>query len=388
MTNSTDIRPFQIDIPQAELDELRDRLAATRWPVLPAAAESDWGRGIPTGYLKGLAEYWGSAFDWRKQEARMNAYPQFVTEIDGQPIHFFHVRSPEPDAMPLLITHGYPSSVVEFLDLLGPLSDPRAYGGDPADAFHVVVPSVPGFGFSTPLTSTGWEVGRTSDAFAQLMARLGYEKFAAQGGDIGAGVTGRLGGLLPERVIGTHVNSDQGSLGLAGEQFPIPDGLSEDELAVIEAARARWAEMKGYLVLQSTQPNSIGPALTDSPVAQLAWIAEKYQDWTDPARTAEESVDRDLLLTTISLYWFTRSGASAAQFLYEATHSGIDWVAPSNVPQGWAVFNSHPVLRKIMDPDHRIGHFSEYASGGHFAAMEEPKLFLDDVRTFFRKLRG
>lgn len=333
-------------------------------------------------------EYWRDGFDWRPQEERLNAYDQFTTEIDGQTIHFFHVRSPEPEAIPLLITHGYPGSVVEFSELIGPLTDPRSYGGDPADAFHVVIPSLPGFGFSTPLASTGWELARTTEAFAELMSRLGYEKFVAQGGDVGAGVTGRLAALYPERVVATHINSDQGMLGLVGEQLPMPDGLTDDELAEIDVARAEWAQQQGYLVLQNTQPNVIAAALTDSPVAQLGWIAEKFQIWTDPARPEDAAIDRDLLLTNISIYWFTRSGASAAQFLWETAHSGMAWVAASGVPQGWAVFNTHPLMRRVMNPDGRIEHFSEYAEGGHFAAVEEPELFLADVRAFFREYRG
>ncbi|WP_067475721.1 epoxide hydrolase family protein [Nocardia amamiensis] len=388
MTNTTQVRPFRIDIPQSELDDLRQRLTSARLPHVVPGTEGDWGRGITPRYLGELAEYWRDEFDWRAQEARLNAYDQFTTEIDGQTIHFFHVRSPEPQAIPLLITHGYPGSVVEFLELIGPLTDPRSHGGDPADAFHVVIPSLPGFGFSTPLASTGWELARTTEAFAELMSRLAYEKFVAQGGDVGAGVTGRLAALYPERVIATHVNSDQGTLGMVGEQLPMPDGLTADELAEIEAARADWAQQKGYLVLQNTQPNAIAAALTDSPIAQLGWIAEKFQVWTDPARPEDAAVDRDLLLTNISIYWFTRSGASAAQFLWETAHSGLDWVAPSGVPQGWAVFNTHPLMRRVMNPDGYIEHFTEYAAGGHFAAAEQPELFLADVRMFFRRHRG
>ncbi|KIA61219.1 epoxide hydrolase family protein [Nocardia vulneris] len=387
MTN-TAIHPFRIEISQGELDDLRARLSSARVPVVVPGTEGDWGRGIAPSYLAELAAYWRDEFDWRAQEAKLNAYDQFTTEIDGQTIHFIHVRSAVAGAVPLLITHGYPGSVVEFVDLIGPLTDPAAYGGDPADAFHVVIPSLPGFGFSTPLSSTGWELARTTDAFAELMTRLGYEKFVAQGGDVGAGVTSRLAAVYPERLIATHVNSDQGTLGLVGEQLPIPEGLSADDLAAIEQARASWAEQKGYLVLQSTQPNAIAAALTDSPIAQLAWIAEKFQAWTDPGRPAGERIDRDVLLTNISIYWFTRSGASAAQFLWETAHSGMAWAAPSGVPQGWAIFNTSPLMRRVMNPGGYLEHFTEYTSGGHFAALEQPKLFLDDVRTFFRKHRG
>ena len=386
MNTSPEIRPFRIDIAQADLDDLHRRLANTRWP--DEQPGSDWSKGVPLAYLRELAEYWHTAYDWRAMETSLNELPQFVTEIDGQTIHFIHQRSPEPTAMPLLVSHGYPGSIVEFMHLVAPLADPAAHGGDPRDAFHVVVPSLPGFGFSTPLSDAGWELGRTTEAFAELMTRLGYERFGAQGGDIGAGITGRLGASRPERVIGTHVNSDRGSLGLAGEMFPIPDDLTDDDRAVVDAARSAWTAERGYLDLQSHRPLTIGAALTDSPVGQLAWITEKFQTWTNPAAaTPDEAVDRDQLLTNISLYWFGRTGATAARFLYEAAHASLDWLAPSSVPAGWAVFNAHPVLRRIMDPEHKVDHWSEFAEGGHFAAMEAGDLWLADVRAFFRSLR-
>jgi pimeloyl-ACP methyl ester carboxylesterase len=374
MTN--EIRPFRIDVPQVELADLHRRLASARFAEPVPGDEPDWSRGIPTSEVQALAEYWRDGYDWRAQEAALNAFPQFTTVIDGQTIHFLHVRSAQADAMPLLLTHGYPSSVAEFLHVIGPLTEPGP------DAFDVVVPSVPGFGFSTPLSGPGWELARTTDAFAELMTRLGYDRFAAQGGDIGAGVTGRLAALYPDRVIGTHVNSDRGTIALAGEQLPLPENLSEAEQSELDAARAAWQAGRGYLDLQSHKPETIAAALTDSPVGQLAWIAEKFEAWT-----GTDSVDRDRLLTNVSLYWFTRSGASAARFLYEAAHSGHGWLAPSAVPAGWAVFDSSPVVRRIMDPDEKIEHWSEFASGGHFAAMEEPELLVADVRAFFRKLR-
>ncbi|MEV4266587.1 epoxide hydrolase family protein [Kribbella sp. NPDC049584] len=386
MTDAQEIRPFLIEVDDADLADLKLRLEHTRWPHPVPGDTDDWSRGIPGGYLRNLAEYWRTSYDWRKAERELNSFPQFTTEIDGQTIHFFHVRSPEPDAMPLLITHGYPGSAVEFLRLLGPLSDPVAHGGQAEHAFHVVVPSLPGFGFSTPLSGGGWELGRTTAAFAELMTRLGYERFAAQGGDIGAGVTGHLGATVPDRVIGTHVNSDRGALGMAGEFLPLPDDLDADDLAVIEQAKASWKAGRGYLDLQSHTPETIAPALTDSPVAQLAWIAEKFQLWTDPSKSPEESVDRDQLLTLVSIYWFRRAGASAARFLYEAAHSGLGWGAQSPVPAGWAVFNSSPVVRRITDPEQRIAHWSDFAQGGHFPAMECGELLVEDVRAFFRTL--
>ena len=382
------IRPFRVEVPQAELDDLRERLERTRWPA--EGPGEGWSRGVPVGYLRELAGYWRDGFDWPAQEARLNRLPQFTTTIDGQPVHFLHVRSPEPDALPLLVTHGYPGSVVEFLEVAGPLTDPRSHGGDPADAFHLVAPSLPGFGFSTPVDQPGWAMGRTGRAWVELMARLGYDRYGAQGGDIGAGVTGMLGSLDPDHVAGVHLNTDP----LAVAAVALPPGDQADQAAVTEAHRASLARMRqfqadglGYLQLQTTRPQTLAYALTDSPAGQLAWIAEKFQEWTDPApQLPTDAVDRDQLLANVSLYWFTRTGASAAQFLYEAAHAG-EWPGPSEVPQGWAVFAADDLVRRLVDPEAKIGHWSEFDRGGHFAAMEAPDLLVADVRAFFRQLR-
>jgi pimeloyl-ACP methyl ester carboxylesterase len=384
-----EIRPFRVEVSNEALDDLRNRLAGTRWPSeVPGAG---WSRGVPLGYLKELAGYWRDGFDWRKQEAELNQVPQFTTEIDGQRIHFLHVRSPEPGALPLIVSHGYPGSVVEFLDLLGPLSDPRAHGGDPADAFHLVIPSLPGFGFSTPVTEPGWAMARTTRAWAELMARLGYDRYGAQGGDIGAGITGMLAGVDPGHLAGIHLNSDPLAVGAVA----LPPAEQADAAAVTDAHRATLARMRqfqadglGYLHLQTTRPQTIAYALNDSPVAQLAWIAEKFREWTDPAaELPEDAVDRDRLLTNVSLYWFTGSGASAAQFLYEAAHAH-EWPGPSEVPQGWAVFAAtDDLVRRLIDPEEKLAHWSEFDRGGHFAAMETPDLLVDDVRAFFRARR-
>ena len=402
MPADAEIRPFRIDIPDADLDDLRDRLARTRWPDGPDG--DDWRAGVPAGYLRGLADHWRTRFDWRAQEARLNALPQFTTEIDGQTVHFLHVRSPEPAAMPLLVIHGYPSSVVEFLEVLGPLSDPRAHGGDRADAFHLVVPSLPGFGLSTPVREPGWDLARSSSALAELMGRLGYDRYGAHGGDIGAGVSGTLAATQPAHVVGVHTISD--AMGVAvGEQFgyPIPDDLSQADLARVEEQRRRWADMKGYLDLMSTRPQTLAYSLTDSPAGQLAWIAQSFKEWTAAsAELPEDAVDRDLLLANISIYWFTRSGASAARFVYETAHADwggsseqdrggspdAGWEAPAAaVPQGLALFGGDDLLRKVLDPDHKMAHWSEYDRGGHFAALEVPDLLVGDLRTFFRGLR-
>jgi epoxide hydrolase len=387
--DTTEIRPFRIVIPQADLDDLRDRLARSRWPdELPGVG---WSRGVPLSYLQQLTEYWRSGYDWRQQEAKLNELPQFTTTIDGQAIHFLHARSPEPAALPLLITHGYPSSIVEFLEIVGPLTDPRAHGGDAADAFHVVAPSIPGFGFSTPVREPGWEVARTTRAFAELMHRLGYDRYGAHGGDIGAGVSGMLGATEADHVVGTHTTSDARAVALAGQYFPLPDDLAEADKARVEERQRLWADAKGYLDIQSTRPQTLAYALTDSPVGQLAWIVEKFKEWTDDAaELPEDAVDRDQLLTNIGVYWFTRSGASAAQFIYEGAHAGPDWGTPPTTapaPQGLALFGGDDLLRRVMDPEHKIEHWSEFDRGGHFPAMEVPDLLVGDLRSFFRRLR-
>jgi epoxide hydrolase len=388
--NSTaEVRPFRIEISHAALGDLRERLTRTRFPdEIPGVG---WSRGVPLDYLMDLAHYWADGYDWREQEARLNELPQFTTQIDGQNIHFLHVRSPEPDALPLIISHGYPSSVVEFLEIIGPLTDPVSHGGDATDAFHVVAPSIPGFGFSTPVRETGWEMARTARLYAELMNRLGYERYGAQGGDVGAGIVGMLAGLDGDRVVGVHTNSDP--LGVIGALDYLPEGaarlesLSEADREAVDQTRAISEEGSGYLKLQSNRPQTIAYSLTDSPVGQLAWIVENFKEWTDQAaELPEDAVDLDQLLTNVSIYWFTATGASAARFLYETAHS-TEWGAPGTAPQGWALFAAQPFVRAMMDPDHEIEHWSEFDWGGHFPAMEVPDLLVGDVRRFFRTLR-
>jgi epoxide hydrolase len=382
---SDEVRSFRIEIPQADVDDLRRRLAATRWP--DAHAE-DWSRGVPIAYLQELASYWGGAYDWREHETQLNAYPQFVTEIDGQTIHFLHVRSEHDDALPLVLLHGYPSTFVDFEKLIGPLTDPTGHGGDAGDAFHVVIPSLPGYGFSTPLSSSGWEMARTTSAFAELLRRLGYQRYVAHGFDIGAGVAGELGRLDGDHVMAVHVTTDPGALALLGMPLPdAPPGSAEEE--ALSHLRDYQTEGVGYLRLQGTRPQTLAYALTDSPVGQLAWIVEKFKEWTsEAAELPEDAVNRDQLLTGISIYWFTRSGASAAQFIYEAAHAQPDWGAESSTPTGYAVFNALGVVRRALDPEHKAEHWSEFAQGGHFPAMEEPALLTDDLRSFFRPFRA
>jgi epoxide hydrolase len=387
-----DIQPFRIDIPRAALDDLRDRLARTNWPYeLPGA---DWSRGVPVAYMKSLAEYWRTGFDWRKQEAALNAFPQFITAIDGQNIHFLHVRSPEADALPLLLLHGYPGSVAEFMNIIGPLSDPRANGGDPADAFHIVAASLPGYGYSVPVRDAGWDLSRSSHAMAELMRRLGYDRYVAHGGDIGAGIIGMLGSHDGEHCIGAHVVTDPSSLALLGPPINDPNddpALTPGEKARMAALRELQTEGKGYLAIQSSKPQTLAYALADSPVGQLAWIVEKFEAWTNiDAALPDDAVDRDHLLTNISLYWFTRTGGTAANFIYESTHSSAPWGAESNTPTGFAAFNikdAAKAMRQMVDPENGIEHWSDFNEGGHFPAMEAPDLLVSDARKFFRSVR-
>ncbi|MFD5437107.1 epoxide hydrolase family protein [Kitasatospora sp. NPDC127067] len=385
------MRPFRIDIPQEALDDLDRRLAATRWPgELPGVG---WQRGVPLGYLKELAEYWRTGFDWRKAEEQLNAFPQFLTEIDGVDIHFLHVRSPEPDATPLIITHGWPGSVVEFLDVIGPLTDPRAHGGDPADAFHVVIPSLPGYGFSGRPRETGWDTARIGRAWAELMHRLDYDRYLVQGGDWGMPVSLQLGLADPAHVAGVHLNM------LA--TFPPQDpaefaNLDGADLARLEFAAHFEQDGAGWRKIQSTRPQTVGYGLTDSPVGQLAWIVEKFKEWTAAETAPEDAVARDRLLTNAAIYWFTASAASSAQLYYESNRLDTDFIRtwagpwPLAAPVGVAVFPQdavRPIRRWAEQILPTLAHWSEFERGGHFAALEEPELFVGDVRAFARRVR-
>jgi epoxide hydrolase len=387
MTDNT-VHPFRIQIPQAQLDDLHTRLDLTRWPDELPDAGWDYGASLP--YVRDLADYWRNAYDWRKHEATLNEIPQFVSEIDGTRVHFLHVRSPEPDAMPLLLTHGWPGSIVEFFDLISPLSDPRAHEGDPADAFHLVIPSVPGFGFSGPTRDKGWNVNRVARAWAELMRRLGYERYAAQGGDMGALITPALGRVAPESVIGIHVNAT--SVGFA-PLGPVPEDLqaqlTEDEQQRLAAASAFSTDGTGYRAIQSTRPQTLAYGLTDSPVGQLAWIIEKFKEWSNPsAELPEDAVDRDTLLTNVMLYWLTATAGSAARMYYESSHV-TDWFPTTNpgVPTAVANFAGDTAIRRFAEEANTIVRWSEFDRGGHFAALEAPDLLTGDIRGFFRSLR-
>ncbi len=387
MTSQTKIEQFRIHIPQADLDDLAGRLARTRWPAsLPAAG---WERGVPVGYLRELAEYWRTGFDWRAAEARLNSYPQYTTEIDGQKIHFLHVKSPEADATPLLLIHGWPGSFVEFLHVIGPLSDPRAHGDAAAPAFDLVIPSLPGFGFSGPVTEPGWNSRRMAGALAELMHRLGYGRYGAQGGDFGAFVAPDLGRVDPEHVTGIHVNA--ATMGF----IPFGD-VPEQDLATfspgekerLERMRNFLSEGNGYFQIQATRPQTLSYALTDSPAGQLAWIVEKFKEWTNSGHALpEDAISRDDILTDVSVYWFTGTAGSAANIYYESTHGG-DFPVPSGVPTGVAVFAEDIAIRRYAEQVNNIVHWTDFETGGHFAALETPGLLVQDVRAFFAGLSG
>jgi pimeloyl-ACP methyl ester carboxylesterase len=378
-----EITPFRIDVPEAEVRDLKARLANTRWSTDVA---SDWSRGTPASYARPLADRWANDFDWAAQQDALNAFPQFVADIDGQPIHFVHVRSAVPNATPLLLAHGYPSSFVEFTRMIGPLVDPEAHGGSPEDAFDVVIPSLPGFGFSTPVVRPGLGIKQAAAAFDGIMLALGYERYGVHGGDVGAGIAEELSILASERIIGSLVVTDPGAI--ATEYTPPTDHLTPEEQEQLQALKAARAEDFGYLALQTTRPQSIAYGLTDSPVMQLTWIVEKVREWTDPGRELpEDAVDLDHLLTLVSVYWFAKGGAGAANFLYEAMHAEASWGRTHDRPQGFVSFGEEPLVRRVLDPNHERAYWNEHPEGGHFPAMEQPDLLVGDLRAFFATFR-
>jgi pimeloyl-ACP methyl ester carboxylesterase len=367
------IEPFRIDIPQTALDDLRERLARANWPdELP---DSGWDYGVPAAYVRKLADYWRGGYDWRAWEAKLNAYPQFTTTIDGQKVHFFQVRSPEPDALPLILTHGWPGSIVEFLDVIGPLSDPRAHGGDPADAFDLVIPSLPGYGFSGPTRERGWSNARIARAWVELMARLGYARYGAVGNDAGSMISPEIGRLDPERVVGVHVT----------QIFSFPSGdpseladLTPDEQRELETLQWFYANKMSFNTLMSQQPQTLAYALMDSPLGLLAWNAQLLG----------EDLDDDFALTNVMLYWLTGTAASAARLYYENAHATPS-AAPTTVPLGLAAFGGDfSGIRRFAERDHKnIIHWSTFDRGGHFAAHKVPELLVPDIQQFFRQLR-
>jgi len=374
------VTPFRIDIPEADLDDLRQRLARTRWPERETV--DDWSQGIPLAYTQELCEYWANKYDWRATEARLNQFPQFRTTIDDLGIHFIHVRSPHEDAFPLVITHGWPGSIVEFHKVIAPLTDPTAHGGDAADAFHVVCPSLPGYGFSDKPTVTGWGTDHIGAAWAQLMARLGYSRYGAQGGDWGAAVTTEIGRQDVDHAAGIHLNMP----------IAIPDPslgeFTEKEQASLASMQHYNDWDSGYSKQQSTRPQTVGYGLVDSPAGQAAWIVEKFWSWMDCDGHPENVLTRDELLDNVMLYWLTGAGASSGRLYWESfRRNRMDQVT---VPTGCSIFP-----KEIFRPSRRwaeklftdIRYWNELDKGGHFAAFEVPETYVNEVRTFFKLIR-
>jgi pimeloyl-ACP methyl ester carboxylesterase len=378
----TAITPFRIEATDAQLDDLRRRLQATRWAE-PETVD-DWSQGIPLAYLRDVCAYWAEKYDWRAREARLNAFPQFKTPIDGLGIHFLHVRSPHEDALPLVITHGWPGSVVEFHKVIGPLTDPTAHGGEASDAFHVVAPSLPGYGFSDKPTRTGWGVPKIAEAWAELMPRLGYDKYVAQGGDWGAMVTTAIGIQDPENCRGIHLNMP----------IAIPDpetmaDLTESEQQALAAIQHYEQWDSGYSKQQSTRPQSLGYGLVDSPAGQAGWILEKFWSWTDCDGHPENVLTRDELLDNVMLYWLEGNGASSARLYWESFRTpSVDQV---HVPTACSIFPKEILRTSRRWAEKRfthLVHWNELAKGGHFAAFEQPETFVEEVRAGFRHARG
>jgi len=378
-----EITPFKVSVPQAAIDDLRRRLKNTRWPDKETV--SDWSQGVPLHKAKSLIDYWERSYDWRKFERRINGYPQFRTQIDGLGIHFIHVKSKHANALPIILTHGWPGSVVEFLKVIGPLTDPTAYGGSADDAFHVVIPSQPGFGFSDKPSSEGWTVVRTAKAWGVLMKRLGYDKWVAQGGDWGSGVTHALGHVRPEGLVAAHMNWPL----VFPEKFP--DNPTPVEKAAMDAAMKFANEQFGYFKEQATRPQTIGYALADSPAGQATWIYEKFQAWTDNHGEPEDALTIDEMLDDISLYWFTDTAASSARIYWENARNGGGFDAGRiELPMAATIFPKE-IYRapKAWAEAHwpNLFYWNEVDKGGHFAAFEQPALFSQEMRKAFKSIR-
>ncbi|MFT4564787.1 MAG: pimeloyl-ACP methyl ester carboxylesterase [Gammaproteobacteria bacterium] len=379
----SDIKPFRIEIAESQLDDLRQRLRTTRWPERETT--EDWSQGIPLNYVQEIAKYWLEEYDWRRCENWLNELPQFTTEIDGLDIHFLHIRSPHPNAQPLVITHGWPGSILEFAKVIGPLSDPSAHGGDPADAFHVVCPTLPGFGFSGKPTEPGWGVERIGRAWGQLMARLGYDSYVAQGGDWGAVVTSSIGVSETEHCAGIHIN-----MPIVSPSEAALENLTEFEKACLAGGQYYWDSGSGYSKQQSTRPQTVGYGLVDSPVAQAAWIIEKFWDWTDSDGHPENVLSRDELLDNVMLYWLPGAGASSARLYWESFNILGQQQVEITLPAGASIF-PHEIFRSskrwIEERYKNLVHYNVLEKGGHFAAFEQPESFVQELRTCFRHMR-
>jgi pimeloyl-ACP methyl ester carboxylesterase len=368
----SEIRPFQIAVPQAELDDLRDRLTRTRWtPEIPGQG---WTRGVPVDYLRDLAAYWAEEYDWRAAEAALNRLPQFVTEVDGQTVHFAHIRSADPAATPLLISHDWPGSFALYLPVVEALRE----------HFHLVLASNPGVGFSGPLTAAGWNTAKSAAALNEIMSRLGYDRYGVQGTGGGAAIAVEMGRQAPDRVIGIHVN---GHITFPSGEPADFDGLTAAEQDRLRRLQEFRDDKMGFNAIQSTRPQTLAFALHDSPAGQLAWIVEKFQEWTDPsAKLPEDAVDRDLLLTNVSLYWFTGTAGSSANLYWEAAHDPSAWAPKekSTVPLGVALGVTDITVRRFAERDNPVTHWTELPAGGNFLPAEQPGLFAEDVTAFFR----
>ena len=396
VVSDTSVRPFRVEIPQEALDDLRRRIAATRWPTEELV--EDRSQGVQLATLRELARYWTTEYNWRKCEARLNALPQFTTEIDGVNIHFIHVRSQHEDALPLILTHGWPGSVIEFLDTVGPLTDPTSHGGTAEDAFHLVLPSLPGYGFSEEPAELGWESGRTARAWAALMGRLGYTRYVAQGGDVGALVTDLMGRQAVEGLVGYHLNLLTAVLAI-GDQLP---KASEQERAAAEALATFRQDGFGYFLEMATRPQTIGYALLDSPVALAAWLLDHDTDsYYKISRAFVDgepvgSLTRDTILDNITLYWLTGTAASAARSYWEDARALAAALASGQAPPAVPVpvgFTTFPgeiwaAPRSWVETVYPgLAYFNEVDKGGHFAAWEEPELFSTEMRAAFSSLR-
>ena len=373
--------PFRIAVEDDILHDLKSRLRNTRWPE--AELVEDWSQGVPLRWIRDICRYWAENYDWRSREARLNRFAQFKAEIDGLGVHFVHVRSPHANAMPLIITHGWPGSIVEFMEVIEPLTDPTAHGGDANDAFHLVCPSLPGFAFSDKPRSAGWGVERIASCWGALMAGLGYQRYAAQGGDWGSAVTTALGAQDPAHCLGIHITLAMGARPIPGEQPTVEEARA---LAGLKHYRD-WDS--GYSRQQSTRPQTLGYGLTDSPAGQAAWILEKFWAWTDCDGDPQNILKRDDLLDNVMLYWVTATATSSARLYWESFGRGRRH-GKVTVPTGVAVFPKEivPPVRRWMEESYpNIVHWSEMPRGGHFAAFEQPELFVREVRSFFRKVR-
>jgi pimeloyl-ACP methyl ester carboxylesterase len=375
---SDDVVSYRIEIPDAALADLRDRLQRTRWPE-PETVD-DWSQGVPLSYVQDVCQYWADKYDWRATEARLNGFPQYRTDIDGLGIHFIHVRSPHEDALPIIITHGWPGSIVEFHKVIAPLTDPTAHGGDAQDAFHVVCPSLPGYGFSDKPSTSGWGVERIAGAWVTLMERLGYSRYGAQGGDWGSTVTTSIGQQDPDHVVGIHVN-----MPIATPTF---EDLTENENEAL-ASLANYQNVEsGYSKQQSTRPQTLGYGLVDSPAGQCAWILEKFWAWTDCEGHPENTLSRDELLDNVMLYWLPATGASSARLYWESfNRNRQDEVS---IPAGCSIFPKEIIRISRRWAESRftdIRYWNELDKGGHFAAFEQPELFVNEIRSFFRLVR-